>query len=309
MVNFRQLAQDWFAAWQAAHPTSYRTAQSYEGLLQNILLPRLGKYELKELTPLRLKRYFTGLAGGRYPICGAGTAKNAYKLLRTILGYAATEGLVEDNPCTPAVLRKEILVKLNPGPHRELPVFSPMEQEKLMAVCERNLWGNLILFDFHTGLPLGELLAIRQEDVDQEAGGLFVSNRLGRIRNDGVKDAKTRLALLPVDPYTIPLSAGCRKIIEAQLHALRRLQAIDDRRNPEHLIFATPDGCPVEANVLRHQLEILEHRAGVRKLPFAAIRDTVIRQALEAGATDIEVMHRFHIKDRQAFVRRYRRQL
>lgn len=53
-MKLQQWAQDWFAAWQALHTNSYRTAQSYQGLLQNTILPRLGKYELAELTSLRL---------------------------------------------------------------------------------------------------------------------------------------------------------------------------------------------------------------------------------------------------------------
>lgn len=55
-MKLKQWAQDWFAAWQASHAGSYRTAQSYQGLLQNTILPRLGRFELTELTPPRLKR-------------------------------------------------------------------------------------------------------------------------------------------------------------------------------------------------------------------------------------------------------------
>ena len=53
-MKLQQWTQDWFAAWQVSHTGSYRTTQSYQGLLQNTILPRLGKYELAELTSLRL---------------------------------------------------------------------------------------------------------------------------------------------------------------------------------------------------------------------------------------------------------------
>ncbi len=39
--------------------------KSYQGLLQNTILPRLGRYELTELTPLRLKQ-FTPLHEGLF---------------------------------------------------------------------------------------------------------------------------------------------------------------------------------------------------------------------------------------------------
>ena len=146
-MKLKQWAQDWFSAWQASHAGSYRTAQSYQGLLQNTILPRLGRYELAELTPPRLKRYFASLSGGK--------AKNTYKLLRTILQQGVTAGLLAENPCTPEILGEEVLARRKAGPSREQPVFTREEQEKLLAVCEEELWGNLIRFAFATGLPQG----------------------------------------------------------------------------------------------------------------------------------------------------------
>lgn len=297
-MKLKQWAQDWFSAWQASHAGSYRTAQSYQGLLQNTILPRLGRYELAELTPPRLKRYFASLSGGK--------AKNTYKLLRTILQQGVTAGLLAENPCTPEILGEEVLARRKAGPSREQPVFTREEQEKLLAVCEEELWGNLIRFAFATGLPQGELLALREEDVDLVASRLTVRNRVARIADEQSKERKTRLALLPVPLYSVPLPAACKRIVESQLGTLRTLQAVDARCNPDHLLFATPDGRPVEANVLREHLALLERRAGVPGLTFSAIRETAIRQALEDGGTDAEVMERFHCKDRQAFLRRYR---
>lgn len=297
-MKLKQWAQDWFSAWQASHAGSYRTAQSYQGLLQNTILPRLGRYELAELTPPRLKRYFASLSGGK--------AKNTYKLLRTILQQGVTAGLLAENPCTPEILGEEVLARRKAGPSREQPVFTREEQEKLLAVCEEELWGNLIRFAFATGLPQGELLALREEDVDLVASRLTVRNRVARIADEQSKERKTRLALLPVPLYSVPLPAACKRIVESQLRALRTLQAVDARCNPDHLLFATPDGRPVEANVLREHLALLERRAGVPGLTFSAIRETAIRRALEDGGTAAEVMERFHCKDRQAFLRRYR---
>ena len=275
--------------------------KSYQGLLQNTILPRLGRYELTELTPLRLKRFFAGLPGG--------TAKNTYKLLRTILQQGVTAGLLAENPCTPEILSEETLARRKAGPQREQPAFTREEQEKLLAVCEEELWGNLIRFAFATGLPQGELLALREEDVDDvdlAASRLTVCNRIARIADEQSRERKTRLALLPVQPYSVPLPAACKRIVESQLRTLHALQAVDARCNPDHLLFATPDGRPVEANVLREHLALLERRAGVPCLTFSTIRETAIRQALEDGGTDAEVMERFHCKDRQAFLRRYR---
>lgn len=114
-MKLEKLAQDWFAAWQAANPDSRRTAQSYRGLLDRAILPRLGKYELAELTTAKLRRYFAGLVGGAHPICSAGVAKNVYKLLRTILNRAAEQGCMEQNPCTPESWERRSWLNGRPG--------------------------------------------------------------------------------------------------------------------------------------------------------------------------------------------------
>lgn len=246
-MKLKQWAQGWFAAWQASHTDSYRTAQSYQGLLQNTILPRLGKYELAELTPLRLKHFFAGLPDGK--------AKNTYKLLRTILQQAVAAQQMAENPCTPEILREEVLAKRKAGPHREQPVFTRVEQEKLLAVCEEELWGDLIRFAFATGLPQGKLLALREEDVDLVANRLIVRNRIVRIADEQTEGRKTRLALLPVQPYSVPLPAACKRIVESQLRTLRTLQAMDARCNPDHLLFATPDGRPIEAKWLLERIQ------------------------------------------------------
>lgn len=142
--------------------------------------------------------------------------------------------------------------------------------------------------------------------MDLAASRLTVRNRVARITDEQREERKTRLALLPVQPYSVPLPSTCKSIVESQLRTLRTLQAMDARCNPDHLLFATPDGRPVEANVLREHLALLERRACVPGLTFSAIRETAIRQALEEGGTDAEVMERFHCKDRQAFLSRYR---
>ena len=111
--------------------------------------------------------------------------------------------------------------------------------------------------------------------------------------------------LLPIDPYTIPLTPQMEKILCRQLERVRLLHHVDPRRNPQNIVFSTPDGHPIEANTLRVHLARLEHTAGISPRCFSAIRETAIRRALDQGAAPEEVMKRFHLRDRQAFFRSY----
>lgn len=120
-------------------------------------------------------------------------------------------GQLAENPCAPEILGEEARAKRKAGPHREHSVITREEQETLLSVCENDLWGNLIRFAFATGLPQGELLALREEDVNLAANRLTVRNRIVRIVDEQAEGRKTRLALLPVKPYSVPLPGVCKR--------------------------------------------------------------------------------------------------
>lgn len=84
------------------------------------------------------------------------------------------------------------------------------------------------------------MLALREEDVDLAANRLTVCNRIARIVDEQAEERKTRLALLPVQPYSAPLPAACKRIVKSQLCTLHALQAVDARCNPDHLLFVMP---------------------------------------------------------------------
>lgn len=303
-LNLNLYFELWFATWQKIHPTSRKTAQSYHGLANNYILPRLGHTDLTELSPQKLHRYFCGLIGGRAPLCSAGVAKNVFKLLRAVLDRATADGYIPSNPCSAALLPPEINAKRRARPH-QVPFFTESEQTRLLAACEQDLWGDLIHFAFLSGLPQGELLALCDQDLDLTGHCLTISRKLGRIRTSQPHGSKTALALLPIDPYTIPLTPQMEKILCRQLERVRLLHHVDPRRNPQNIVFSTPDGRPIEANTLRVHLARLEHTAGISPRCFSAIRETAIRRALAQGTAPEEVMKRFHLRDRQAFFRSY----
>ena len=56
--------QDWLEEWLAVYikPTSkYKTYHRYEAIIRQRLIPKLGGYDLQDLTPLLIQRYIMEL--------------------------------------------------------------------------------------------------------------------------------------------------------------------------------------------------------------------------------------------------------
>src|SRR6516225_4231662 len=72
-----------------------RTQERYEGIIRNYLSPEFGQLPLRELTPLRIQKYFSGFA--QSPLSHESKDK-IRDVLSSILGSAKNYGLIVLNP-------------------------------------------------------------------------------------------------------------------------------------------------------------------------------------------------------------------
>ena len=158
------------------------------------------------------------------------TVRHLRTVLGTVLGTAEIWGYIEDNP-----VRKTRLPRRGPQPEKQV-----MTPEQLRSLLEslpeptRSVVWLLVL----TGLRIGELLALRWQDVDLEAGVLRVRRTLYEGHFD---EPKTRSS-----KRVVPLSPKGQRI-------LARLKP--ERIDPEALVFQSKRGTPLcRRNLSNRQL-------------------------------------------------------
>ncbi len=140
-----------------------RTREPYGGLLQRHLGPAFGPVELSKISPSQVRAWFSDLSGGGGP--GQATGARCYRLLRTIMNTAVTDGLVVKNPCQ---------VK-GAGTERspERPIASIPEVQALAAAIAPRFRAAVLLAAF-CSLRRGEILGLRRGDVDLLYGTVTV---------------------------------------------------------------------------------------------------------------------------------------
>jgi integrase len=137
-----------------------RTVDQYSWLLEEHILPELGKRALGDIDP-SMVRLWNARLSGRHPT----TAAKAYRLLSSIMRSAVADEIVTRNPCQvkgAAVERST-----------ERPVASMAEVAALAEAMPDHL-RVAVLLGAWCQLRRGELLGLRRRDVDVTRGSLTV---------------------------------------------------------------------------------------------------------------------------------------
>ncbi len=156
-VTLREFADEW---WQlhvvpdlAAH-----TQAGYAGLRDRHILPHLGGYRLRELTPRVLNRYRAELLTGGV---GQPTVRKALAVLQSMLALAVQEERIDSNPV--AKIRKP-----SQAPSRSVDPIAPAVVERLrvqLTLADATLVSVLA----YAGLRPGEALALRWSRIGARA--------------------------------------------------------------------------------------------------------------------------------------------
>ena len=256
-ITVGKFLEDWLEA--ATPALSARTAISYAQVVRDHLTPQIGGLRLSRLTPQRVQRMMGDL--GRVGVTPQSVAY-ARVVLRIALGRAVKWGLVGRNVAA--------LVDPPKVEDRRIQPLTPDQAKRLLTSLQDDPMRLFVLLAVTTGLRLGELLGLRWEDIDLEAGTLTVARQIQRLDGE-LREVDTKTA-----------SSRATIALEATTGA-----ALCDHRNATGRIggpvFATADGGPMDpSNVRRWWLKALK-RAGLPHRRLHDLRHSTATFLLAAG--------------------------
>ena len=179
---------DYAKRWVAERPgLSSRTITLYDGLVRLHISPALGRFDLVDLTPARIRAWRKELLDGGL---GEVTVAKCYRLLRAVLNTAVDDELIRRNPCRIKGAGSET------SPER--PIATPAQVQALVAAMPER-WQALVLLAVSSSLRWGELMALTRADVNLRTGTVRVTRSLS--------DDRGRMALGP------PKSAAGKRMV------------------------------------------------------------------------------------------------
>ncbi len=181
------------AAGLGVKPSSIRTYRKKAGWWKEGLL---GNVPLAKLTPLEVQRAVTALNTRFAPR----TVRGAFAVLRAALRQAVRWGLLGKDPTDG--------VKLPPAYPGEMKAWTEGDVTRFLGAARKSHHYPLFVLALSTGMRVGELLGLKWEDVDLEAGVVHVRRTLADrsiVKGVVFMPPKTRTSSrkIPLDPFTV----------------------------------------------------------------------------------------------------------
>lgn len=252
---------DRWLADSVADTVRQTTFERYEQIVRVHIRPALGNLKLQNVTPAHVRGlYREKLEAGLSPR----TVQYVHVTLHKALKQAVADGLIPRNATEavrPPQVRKEEIKPLTAEQVKLL--FESVRGDRLEA---------LYILAVTTGLRQGELLGLKWEDVNLDAGTLQVRRTLTTAKDGPVLSTpKTKGSR-----RTVKLSETTLRAL--RIHLERQLREIDragDLWRENGLIFADEAGQPLDRRyITTHRFKPLLKHAGLPQIRFHDLRHT-----------------------------------
>ncbi len=290
---FSEVFPRWLALYKAPPTRKPSTYAGYLDIYRLHFTPAFGSIPLRLITPDIVQEYYQKLqligarkdhkAGGLSPK----TIRNHHMLLKDFFDYAVKKYRLEENP-TLETTRPEVHTP-------EMRVLSPDEMEIFIHEVMKETQRIAILTDLFLGLRVGELLALRIEDLDLERQVLVINKNLIRVNTQAISLDNPNIRILNYDPRkkthlivqntpktktsnrTIAISDGLCELLMRHLFMLSH----GSQPNPEGLLFPSTTGTYLDPKSFEIRLKAVSKRCEIKKVNPHALRHTMATRLVE----------------------------
>ena len=245
------------------------TAATYEACIYTHIIPKIGTWELNEISTSKLDKYIAELlSNGKVKQDGKGkglsneVVRKTHALIKSALERAVMEGLIKGNPAKNC----EVPSKHN----QKVEILTQEEIKRVLIQAKEDGCFELLLLDISTGLRRGELLGLKWEDID------FESN---------VMSIRREVVMIKGKPTVTPLKSesSYRSLIlpKSMASILKRYKNEVD----SEWLFPSPikQNMPRDPSAVRKKLSNVLERANCKHVRFHALRHTFATVALQYG--------------------------
>lgn len=245
---------EWFNAWfeQYKKPTLKPTGiDAYQRKFNNTYGKLLGDVIIKDLNQFAVQTATSDLVNQGYKFK---SIRDALSVLKLMLDSAVSNFVIDANPCLGVMVPSYVEVK------EERRVLSEEEQKTLLKLTDNTFYKELYRFMLCSGVRVGELGALRWQDIDFENELIYIRHTL----NCQYKDGEKTLSL--VTPKTrnsfrkIPFFNETKQLLLDQKEkqdTLKKQLKNRWRSEIDDLVFTTSMGSPVTRHVLQHDMRQL----------------------------------------------------
>ena len=277
------LLKDYLTSWLvnvkriSLKPSSY---DRLESTATKQVIPRLGDFKISEITPEDIGKMLTEIQAEGLSYS---TVKKAYDCVNAVLTYAFNKRDIVYNPATLASKPNESNFE-----KKEIRYFNKEETALITEECGRLYntgtrvypYGDAFILALHTGLRMGELIALQKSDIDFEAKTLTVRRNaqvVGNRNADGSRASGRRIVLSTTKTYSGTRTISLNNIA---LEAARRL--CDSHPDSQCVVCGMRGGQVTHERFERSFYRVLSN-CGIERTGVHSLRHTFASMLFEQG--------------------------
>jgi len=276
-----QFAERWLLEIIPLRGLKPSTISNYQQMVHYYIKPILGKKRLSDLKSQHVLNLVNSL---KERGLSTNTIRRARSILHNMLETAVEEDLLSKNP----VVRTSFIKKAIGEETRVQKSYSTQEVNRALTILRESIYEGPFRLMVCLGLRIGEVIALRWEQVDFSENKLWVVRTEGHIatlmgdeswsveRVEGTtKSNRKRVLYLTSDQV---------EFLQIHQKAQRKMRLKSGPAwNAESYVFTTENGTPFAANNIRSGLKRLLTKNGLRWIRLHDLRHTAGFLAVEAG--------------------------
>ncbi len=261
------------------HRVRQSTVVGYRGIIESQIIPALGHIRLANLQPLDIQGAYShwlkpgSRRDGHDGVLSQRTVLHYHSVLNAALDQAVKWQLLLKNPCKSVDAPRPVRV--------EMRVFGDAQTKRLLDAAGHEPLYALFHSAVTTGARLGELLALRWQDIDFTHSRLTIARTVRRFADRGYVfgSPKTHRSR-----RSIALDAETSRVL--QEHRRRQLEQrllVGPAYRDQDLVFATATGDVLADSTVRTTFNRILRAAELPRIRIHDLRHTAATLMLKAG--------------------------
>lgn len=249
------------------------TYMKYRNSINKHIIPKLGSFDIKIFDNNIVQRFINQKLSAEKCSLSPKSVRELVNIIKNTLAYAENYGFQSKCKCELLIVRNSF---------KPIRVLNKNEEKALLNTLESdiNIFKLGILISLLTGVRIGELCALRWEDIDFKECLITVNRTMQRVQVEG-KDNKTEIII--TTPKT---NASIRQI---PIPKMLVDYIIGFKSSNDQYILTNKNGNYIEPRVMQYKFKKYIQIAGISDANFHALRHTFATRCIEAGV-DVKVL-------------------